>query len=195
MFMDGKLEENAFTSFKGHFLISMPALADPNFSKTVTCICEHTPAGALGLIVNRPHPLIKIEQIFNEFKIPVCENFKNGYVYMGGPVQIDEIFILHGAPFEWNSTMKITSELALSNTIDILETMAGPNKPSSSIMMLGCAGWGPGQLEQEIMENAWLTNPVSEEIIFNTPVEERWDEAVKMLGIDPLLLASTAGNA
>lgn len=193
--MDVNMEDGSFTSLKGNFLIAMPELADPNFSHTVTCICEHTPEGALGLIINRPHPLVKTLQIYKEFKMDVQEGVGADPIHVGGPVQMDEIFILHGPPFDWKGTLKITSGLALSNTIDVLEAMASAKGPEAAIMVLGCAGWGPGQLEMEIKQNAWLTHPVSEEIIFETPVDDRWEEALKKLGIDPLLLASTAGNA
>lgn len=189
------MADDRFISMKGHFLIAMPELSDPNFSKTVTCVCEHTQAGALGLIINRTHPVVKSEQIFNEFKMDTAEGVGTDPVHTGGPVQLDEIFILHGEPFDWKGTLQITPELALSNTIDVLEAMAAGKGPEPAIMMLGCAGWGPGQLEMEIQQNAWLTLQVSIPVIFETPVENRWDESLKLLGVDPLLLTSTAGHA
>ena len=188
-------EDSGFVSLKGQFLIAMPELSDPNFAKTVTCICEHSPEGALGLIINKPHPLIITEQIFKEFQMSVYEKIGKDPIYMGGPVQMDEIYILHGPPFTWRGTLQITETLAMSNTIDLLEALASGTGPYHALMILGCAGWGPGQLERELRENAWLTHTVTDSIIFNTKAEDCWDEAVKSLGIDPLLLMSDAGNA
>lgn len=193
--MGDNFESKGFESLKGQFLIAMPDLADPNFAKTVTLICEHNTDGALGLIINRPHPLIITEQIFKEFKMGVHEGVGQDPIYMGGPVQMGEIYILHGPPFDWRGTLKVTRTLALSNTIDLLEAMAVNVGPSRTRMMLGCAGWGPGQLEQEIMENTWLTQDASDHIVFNIRPEDCWEEAVKSLGIDPVLLTSGSGNA
>lgn len=193
--MEDNFSEKLFESLKGQVLIAMPDLGDPNFSKTVTLICEHNQNGALGLIINRPHPMIITEQIFNEFKMAVHEGTGKDSIYMGGPVQLDEIYILHGPPFDWRGTMQITRTLALSNTIDLLEAMAVNVGPSKTKMMLGCAGWGPGQLEQELMQNAWLTQIASDELVFATSHEECWEKAVRSLGIDPLLLSSGSGSA
>lgn len=193
--MEDSFSTLQFESLKGHVLIAMPDLGDPNFSKTVTLICEHNQNGALGLILNRPHPTIVTEQIFNEFKMAVHEGTGKDPIYMGGPVQLDEIYILHGPPFDWRGTMKISRTLALSNTIDLLEAMAVNVGPSKTRMMLGCAGWGPGQLEQELLQNAWLTQLASDDLVFDTHHEECWEKAVRSLGIDPLLLSSGAGSA
>lgn len=195
MYMEDDLEKTGFISFKGLFLIAMPELADPNFSKTVTLICEHTADGALGLIINRPHPLVVIEQIFKEFNMAVNEKTGKAPIYMGGPVQTEEIYILHGPPFDWRGTLSITPSLAMTNTVDLLEALAVGTGPSKARMMMGCAGWGPGQLEQEIKENSWLTQESSERIIFNVAAEDCWEETVRSLGIDPVLLNSGSGNA
>lgn len=193
--MADELEKTGFTSLKGSFLIAMPELADPNFAKTVTLICEHTPEGALGLIINRPHPFVVVEQIFKEFNMAVNEKIGKMPIYVGGPVQTEEIFILHGPPFSWRGTLKVTRTLAMSNTVDLLEALAVGTGPKKALMMIGCAGWGPGQLEQEILDNSWLTQEASDRIIFNVNALDCWEEAVKSLGIDPLLLASSAGSA
>ena len=193
--MDDNQELSRFISLKGQFLIAMPELGDPNFSKTVTLICEHNADGALGFIINRPHPFVVTEQIFKEFKMAVHETVGSAPIYIGGPVQTEEIYILHGPPFDWRGTFQITAGLALSNTIDILEAMASGTGPSKVMMIMGCAGWGPGQLERELKENAWLTQVVSEDIIFNTEAEDCWEETVRSLGFDPILLCSGSGNA
>ena len=176
-------------SFKGQFLLAMPLLLDQNFYQTVTCICEYTPAGSVGIVVNRVHPSLLLKDIFDELNIKFIQNVNSI------PVHIGEIFILHGPPFEWEGCLMIPPTLALSNTRDILESVAMGRGPESYIIALGCAGWGPGQLESEIMENAWLTSPVFEDVIFEMPVEKRWEASLKKIGVDPALILNTSGHA
>ena len=182
-------------SLKGHFLLAMPSLLDPNFHQTVTCICEHSQNGAMGIIVNRVHHSLTARDIFEELTIEHDSSMDSIPIYLGGPVHLGEIFILHGPPFDWEACLKITPSLGMSNTRDILESIAAGSGPQSFSITLGCAGWAAGQLEYEIKENAWLTFPVFEENIFEMPVEVRWEEAVKKLGIDPSLLTSSSGHA
>jgi len=158
-------------------------------------MCEHNSQGAMGLVVNRVHYALTAKDIFEELKIDYAAEAQSIPIHIGGPVHITELFVLHGPPFDWEACMKITPTLAMSNTKDIIESIAAGNGPDSFIITLGCAGWGPGQLEAEIKQNAWLTYPVFEENIFKMPVETRWEEAVKKLGIDPALLSSKAGHA
>lgn len=189
------MESGFAGSLKGQFLLAMPGLADPNFYQTVTCICEHNQQGAMGLIINRVHDDLNAKDIFEELGIafdPVAASIP---IYHGGPVHMGEIFVLHGPPFQWEATMMITRNLALSNTSDILEALARGRDPQSFLIALGCAGWGPGQLETEIKQNAWLTFPIYEENIFELPVEMRWTEALKKIGVDPTWLSDTAGHA
>ncbi len=195
-FRGGEAMQNQSPSaMKAHFLIAMPGLADPNFSRTVTCICEHTAEGAFGIVVNRVHPAIRLKEILTELQLDYVSKSRHIPIYIGGPVHFDEIFILHGPPFDWRGCLRINSTLALSNTKDILEAIAMGEGPQKIMVALGCAGWGPGQLESELGQNAWLTGPVSEDIIFDIAEDERWNEAVKKMGIDPALLSHTAGHA
>jgi putative transcriptional regulator len=189
------MEKEYLGTLKGHFLLSMPSLLDPNFHQTVTCMCEHNSEGAMGLVVNRVHYDLTAKDIFEELKLDYTARSQTIPIHIGGPVHITELFVLHGPPFDWEACMKITPTLAMSNTRDIIESIALGRGPDSFIMTLGCAGWGPGQLEAEIKQNAWLTYPIFEENIFKMPVETRWEEAVKKLGIDPALLSSKAGHA
>jgi putative transcriptional regulator len=182
-------------SLKGHFLLAMPGLADPNFYQTVTCICEHNENGAMGIIVNRLHFSLTGKEIFKELQIEFTPGAESLQIHLGGPVHPGEIFVLHGPPFHWEANLMITPWVALSSTRDILEAIAVGQGPLSFIITLGCAGWGPGQLESEIKENAWLTYPIYEENIFKIPIESRWEEAVKKMGINPALLSDTAGHA
>ena len=182
-------------TLKGQFLIAMPSMLDFNFSQTVTCLSEHTADGAMGIVVNRVIPSLMAGTIFKELKIDHTASAAEIPIHLGGPVHENEIFILHGQPFSWEGCLRITPTLALSNTIDLIEAIARGEGPEAFLISLGCAGWGPGQLESEISQNAWLTCPVDEKIIFESNVDTRWEEAVRVLGIDPVLLSDTPGHA
>ena len=186
---------NYSASLKGHFLLAMPSLVDPNFHQTVTCICEHNEGGAMGIIINRVHHFLTAKDIFEELTIEHTPAAQSAPIHIGGPVHVGEIFILHGPPFNWEASLMITTGLAMSNTRDILEAVAMGRGPQAFVITLGCAGWGPGQLESEIKENSWLNHPIFEENIFDMPIEARWREAVKKMGIDPTLLSNMAGHA
>ncbi|HPA14060.1 MAG TPA: YqgE/AlgH family protein [Desulfobacterales bacterium] len=183
------------TFLKGHLLTAMPALADPNFYQTVTCVCEHTPEGAVGIVVNRINSLISGKDIFDELNIDYSSDAESIKIHIGGPVHLNEIFVLHGPPFEWKGTLMVTSSIALSNTRDILEAIALHKGPECYMIALGCAGWSPDQLESEIKRNVWLTCDASKEIIFELPIETRWEAAMKKMGIDPALLSDKTGHA
>lgn len=188
-------KKEAGSSLKGHFLIAMPSLADPNFFQTVTCICEHTLEGALGLVINRVLPDLTCRTVFQELGLVSVPDRDSLPVYLGGPVHKGQIFVLHGPPFEWEGIHSVTPSLALSNSREILESLALGKGPETFVLTLGCAGWGPGQLEAEIMANAWLTCPVNETILFKTPVEKRWEQSAKLIGVDLSLLTDTVGHA
>jgi len=187
--------DNASDSLKGQFLISMPALLDPNFHQTVTMVCEHNADGALGIVINRVHPELTCEVIFNELEVESHPEAASLPIFIGGPVHTEQVFLLHGAPLQWEASLQITSTVAMSNSLDIVQAVAKKQGPQSILFSLGCAGWGPGQLEHELKENAWLTTPAVDEIIFDWPIESRWQEAVRRMGIDPALLSDTAGTA
>ena len=187
--------DQTWQSLRGQFLMAMPGLTDPNFYQSVTCLAEHNPKGAMGIVISRVHPEINAKMIFDELHIPAAEQAGNIPVYLGGPVHINELFILHGPPFTWDGTMRVAESLALSNSRDVLEAIALDQGPRSYIIALGCAGWGPGQLEHEILGNAWINGPFSEAIAFRTAVDDRWEAALQVIGIDPASLSDTAGNA
>ena len=178
-----------------HFLIAMPAMADPHFSKTLTFICEHNEQGALGVVVNRPidmtlHALL--EQIDIANPLEAC---KLASVNYGGPVQIDRGFVLHAPVGSWNSTLSVGEEMGLTTSKDILEATARGEGPQHLLVTLGYAGWAPGQLEHELAQNAWLTVNADTRILFETPAAQRYDAALKLLGIDLAMLSDDAGHA
>ncbi|MEW5735123.1 MAG: YqgE/AlgH family protein [Thermodesulfobacteriota bacterium] len=182
-------------SLAGQFLIAMPSLDDPNFSTTVTYLCVHNPGGAFGLVVNRVLPGGQISAIMRELDIEYKEEAGEAPIHLGGPVHPGHVFVLHGAPLEWEASMLVSPTVAMTSSRDVLEAIARSEGPESFILVLGCAGWGPGQLEQELAENSWLTCPASDEILFSTPVDERWDKAARKLGIDLQLFNETPGHA
>lgn len=180
---------------RGQLLVAMPGLGDPNFFQTVTYLSEHTEQGAVGIVLNRVHPVLKGQMIFNELGIEHTKKAAGIPIHTGGPVHVNEIYILHGSPFEWESTLRVDDNVALSNSMDILKAIAMDKGPDDYILALGCAGWGGGQLEGELQQNVWLTMPASDRIVFKTPLEMIWEEAMKKMGIDPLLLSDEAGHA
>ena len=183
------------TFLKGCFLMAMPMLADPNFEHSVTCLSEHTPQGAVGIVINHVQHGISGRMIFEELGMEFNADAEHIPIHIGGPVHSNELFVLHGPPLDWEDSLKITDDLALSNSRSILEAIASGKGPDSYLISLGCAGWGPGQLEWEMAQNAWLTSPCALDIIFKIPIEIRWEEAIRRLGIDPDLLSDTAGHA
>ncbi len=175
------MSEETAQSMKGHFLLAIPGLPDPNFAQTVTCMCEHNESGALGFIINKVHPLLTGRELFEDLNIDCGKSIDTMNVFMGGPVQPSGVFVLHGPPFEWNESLKVTDWLALSNSRDILEAIAIGQGPESFMIMLGCAGWGPMQLDNELNDSAWLTCPISQDIIFSTSTEMKYEKAMMMI--------------
>ncbi|MEA1969794.1 MAG: YqgE/AlgH family protein [Thermodesulfobacteriota bacterium] len=179
----------------GQFLMAMPGLPDPNFAQTVTCMCEHNEAGALGFIINRIHPLLTGRELFDDLNIESTDGVDKMKIYLGGPVQPSGVFVLHGPPFDWHACMKVTPKIGLSNTRDILEALAQGEGPESFLILLGCAGWGPLQLDSEIADNAWLHCPISGKILFNTETDMRWEQTMMMIGVSPDNLSDSTGHA
>jgi putative transcriptional regulator len=176
-------------------LIAMPALNDPNFNRTVTLICEHTDQGALGIVINRPLD-VRLAEIFAQLALDRCdEEASRQIVLHGGPVQQERGFVLHDDERAWDSTLRIAERISVTTSRDILVAMANGKGPDHALVALGYAGWAPGQLEREIVENAWLSVKSTPEILFHTPFAERWEAAAKLLGIDFTRLSSEAGHA
>ncbi len=183
------------THLTNHFLIAMPSLEDGNFSRSVTYICEHDENGALGITINRTSD-ISLQEIFSQLQIKSnSAETNNQMVLMGGPVQVDRGFILHRPTGQWESSLKVTDNIAVTTSRDIMQSIADNEGPQNTLIALGYAGWGPGQLEYELSENTWLSCPATEDIIFNTPIEKRWSAAAMLLGVDLQLLSNQAGHA
>jgi len=186
---------NATTSLANQFLIAMPGLSDPHFFRTVTLICEHSAEGAMGIIINRPIELT-LGDVFRQLQIEdVDTHTARQPVHLGGPLQNNRGFVLHEFLGHCESTVAITDTIGISTSRDILTAIAHGEGPEQYLLALGYAGWGPGQLEQEIADNAWLSGPATMEVLFRTPSEARWATAAQVLGVDMTRLCGDAGHA
>ncbi len=182
-------------NLSGHFLIAMPSLNDSFFNQAVTYICEHDVSGSFGVIINQETD-ISLKQVITEMKIESSDNFDGKKsVYMGGPVDQGRGFILHRPSGNWASSLSVKNDVTLTTSKDILQAIANNEGPEECIVALGYAGWAAGQLEQEMASNTWLSCPADEQIIFNTPVAERWKAAAKIIGVDLSLLSNDTGHA
>jgi putative transcriptional regulator len=183
------------TSLTNQLLIAMPGLQDPNFSRTVTYICEHTDQGAMGIVINRPMD-IRLGEVLAQLEIPSGDRgVMDTVVYLGGPVQPDRGFVLHTGRASFDSTLSITPEISVTTSKDVLEAIAEGRGPEQTLIALGYAGWAGGQLEDEMSANAWLSGPADTSIIFRLPAETRWQAAAQLLGVDLNLLSGEAGHA
>ncbi|MDB5913665.1 MAG: hypothetical protein JWP22_2340 [Ramlibacter sp.] len=187
-----------------HFLIAMPGLEDGLFSKTVVYLCEHSPRGALGLVINKPTD-INLRNLFEKVDLPMGRDDLAGTpVLQGGPVQTERGFVLHEAVHAegqdagesvYASTMTIPGGLEMTTSKDVLEALATGAGPRKVLVTLGYSAWGEGQLESELAENSWLTVDADPAVIFDTPIEERYARALKLLGLEAWMLSHAAGHA
>jgi len=183
------------SSLTNQLLIAMPGMADPNFSTTVTLICEHNDDGALGIVVNRPLTL-RLRGLFEQLDIEIeASQAANEPVFAGGPVGTERGFVLHGAECSYENTLSVSDEINLTLSRDVLDALAGGDGPEKSLVALGYAGWQAGQLEQEMLANSWLSVPATPGLVFDTPFAERWNSAARTLGIDITSMSSDAGHA
>jgi putative transcriptional regulator len=181
-----------------HFLVAMPGMADESFERSVVYLCEHNEKGALGLVINKPID-IKLKSLFEKVELKLeRDELAQQPVYFGGPVQTERGFVLHDRPAEgspYNSTLSVPGGLDMTTSKDVLEALADGTGPRRVLVTLGYAGWSAGQLEDEIGRNGWLTVSADPAVIFDTPVPQRYDRALSLLGIDPRMLSSEAGHA
>ena len=181
------------------FLIAMPGMADDTFAGAVVYLCEHNDQGALGLVINKPIELT-LDGLFEKVDLSLArEDLKGTPVFFGGPVQTERGFVLHERLDEegghYNATLAIPGGLEMTTSRDVLEALSHGAGPRKLLVTLGYSGWSAGQLEEEIGRNGWLTVDAKPELIFDTPVEQRYDKALALLGIDPRMLSQEAGHA
>jgi putative transcriptional regulator len=186
------MESNQLTN---QFLIAMPGMSDPNFSRSLTYICEHSTEGAMGIIINRTAELV-LGDILDQLSYNTqSEEIYRQPVYQGGPMQPERGFVIHNDNSLWDSTMAVTDAISVTTSKDILEAISLGKGPRRILMALGYAGWISGQLENELSDNAWLSGPAHEDILFDLPAEQRLKMAAQQLGIDLNLMSAQAGHA
>ena len=186
---------NTTINLTDHFLIAMPAMADPNFSRTLTYIAEHNENGAMGVIVNRPTDM-RLATLFERVEIALEHHeFDDLPVYFGGPVQSDRGFVLHRPAGNWHSSLTVNESVGLTSSRDVLQSLASAGEPSEILVALVYASWSAGQLEHELAQNAWLTVPADLSLVFQLPAEERLAAAMQLLGVDFAKLSDIAGHA
>ena len=182
-------------SLTNHLLIAMPQLLDPHFAQTVAIICEHTDKGALGIVLNKPLPM-KLSDVLSQMKLePTTADIAAKPVLRGGPVHTDRGFVLHRPGGQWDHTHRVSDTIQVTTSRDVLAAMARGEGPSDAFIALGYAGWESGQLEREMMENAWASMPVDPRVVFELPFEERWAGAWRLMGIAVDRLSTEAGHA
>ncbi len=182
-------------NYVNQLLIAMPGMQDPNFETTVTLICEHTDEGALGIVINRPLDL-RLGDVLAQLELTAeDEEIGDTRVLAGGPVGHERGFVLHAGEQEWEATLEVSDDIRVTFSRDILAAIAAGTGPSRSLVALGYAGWDAGQLESEMLANAWLNVTATPDIVFEVPFDQRWQAAARQLGIDITRLASDAGHA
>lgn len=197
--MNDTQQDRQSVNLTGKFLIAMPDMADPRFERSVVLICAHSDEGAMGLVLNRPLPEIDFGDLLAQLGIETGDTAPRRIeVRFGGPVEPGRGFVLHDVPEHGETAegqMRIGGALAMTTTRDILEALAGGQGPEKAILALGYAGWGPGQLEEELVRNGWLVGSRADDLIFGSDHELKWQAALRAEGIDPSLLSSAGGRA
>ncbi len=176
------------------FIIAMPSLLDPIFHHTVTFLCQHTKEGALGIVINRSADM-KLGAIFKQMDIRASSpEVADITVYAGGPVQQERGFVVHTSGREWDMTIPVSEDISLTTSRDVIEAIAVGEGPEKYLIALGYAGWSEGQLEKEILSNSWLNTPSAKQILFDTPINQRWNAAADQIGININRLTTPAGH-
>ena len=183
----------------GQLLLAMPTVGDPRFYKAVIFLAAHDTKGAMGIMINRPVPGLTFRKLLEQFDIKpegsIDNNAMDAAVMTGGPVETMRGFLLHSREFVTNDTTQVNRHFSVSGTVASLKACATGRGPAEYIFALGYAGWDPGQLEHEIQDNAWLTAPATEEIVFHTDPDMMWERVMTQIGVNPAMLSTTAGRA
>lgn len=183
-------------SLAGKLLVAMPGMGDPRFEQAVIYLCAHSDEGAMGLIVNKPAAEVRFADLLEQLDISSGPETRDIRVYFGGPVEGARGFVLHTADYaSEGATMAVDDHIGLTATLDVLQDLARGKGPAASLLALGYAGWGPGQLEGEIVENGWLMCDARDDLVFGRANEHKWTAALRSIGVDPLMLSGEAGRA
>ncbi|WP_016955706.1 YqgE/AlgH family protein [Catenovulum agarivorans] len=183
-------------NLQNQILIAMPSLEDGYFERTVTYICEHNENGAMGIVINQPLEM-KVTDLLAQIKVPLKDKLilPEIPVYAGGPVSPERGFVLHRPQQKWQSSMQLTPDIMVTTSRDLLESIGTKDEPEDYLICLGYAGWEKGQLEQELLDNAWLTIPADADLIYTTPIHLRWQQASEVLGIATWQISNQIGHA
>ena len=179
----------------GQLLIAMPAMTDPRFSQSVIYLCAHTPEGAMGLVLNRPVVKPTFDELLKQLNVAPHPPARQVRLCAGGPVENARGFVLHTVDWTGEGSLRVNEDLALTASLDVLQIIATGGGPRECLLALGYAGWGPGQLDREIQENAWLSGPADEPLLFDANHDTKWRRAFARLKVDPLWLSGAAGHA
>jgi putative transcriptional regulator len=179
----------------GHFLVATPGMLDPRFTRAVIYICSHGPSGAMGLVVNRLFGEADFPMLLEQLNVEHSTNTPDIPVQFGGPVEMGRGFVLHSSEYLREGTTRIDDMASVTATVEIISDIADGKGPVRAIMTLGYAGWGVGQLEEELKNNGWLTVVADEELLFDSDLDSKWDRAMAKIGISPAMLSTTQGNA
>ncbi len=179
----------------GQLLIAMPSMADPRFQQSVIYVCAHTPDGAMGLVLNRPIVKPTFDDLLKQLNVEPVPPAREIKLYAGGPVENARGFVLHTSDWTGEGSLRVTGDTALTASLDVLKVIAEGGGPRECVLALGYAGWGPGQLDQEIQQNSWLSVPADETLLFDKQHDTKWRRAFAKLRVDPLLLSGVAGHA
>jgi putative transcriptional regulator len=179
----------------GQMLIAMPAMGDPRFAQAVIYVCDHSAKGAMGIVINRPLETPSFEDLLRQLSIDPIPPARSIRLCNGGPVDNARGFVLHSADWTGEGSLRVDDVFSLTASLDILKAIAGGGGPKQGVLALGYAGWGPGQLDTEMQQNAWLSAPADPTLVFDGAHETKWRRALATLRIDPLLLSDAAGHA
>jgi putative transcriptional regulator len=183
------------SSFVGQVLLAMPAMSDPRFERSVIYVCAHNAEGAMGIVINKTLDSIDFHELLDELDIPTDEKSQDIAVHFGGPVENQRGFVLHSSDYQHSETLFVDEKVGLTATVKVLRDLASGDGPAQSILALGYAGWGPGQLESEFQENAWLSVPASDALLFEIANDDKWERAFNSIGVDLSVLSGSSGRA
>ena len=189
------MSDTAATTLGNRLLVALPSLHDPHFARTVAMVCQHDGEGAMGVVINRASEYT-LGEVFRQMGIDSDDAGLNARpVLAGGPVHPERGFVLHDGGREWDSTLAIADGLYVTTSRDVLEAMARGEGPRQALVALGCAGWGAGQMEQEVVDDSWLLVPAMREVLFDLPLDQRWQAAAGSIGVDLAHYAGQSGHA
>lgn len=180
---------------EGQILLAMPAMTDPRFERAVIYMCAHSDDGAMGLVINKTLDSIDFRELLGQLDIPAADGARDVAVHFGGPVENQRGFVLHSSEYRHAETMMVTEHIGLTATLDVLRALGQGEGPERSILALGYAGWGAGQLDAEIHDNAWLSVPYDEALMFEVSDDDKWERAFNSIGVDLSVLSGTSGRA